>query len=652
MTLTALNLPAFAAFSDQGNGSGTITFTPGFDDGGSYPGIQIIASESVVRVLSDTATFTLTVGGTNRAPVVAAIADDSMDVGEVLNIPVSASDPDGNTLVLQANLPSFGALTDNGNGTGNLQFSPGSGDVGNHLIEVIALDNGSPQLTDTTRFTLSVIDFNDPPVLTAIANQSVNEGATLDVSVTASDPNSNTLTLTVNNLPSFGTFSDNGGGNGLIHFAPTFADSGEYSIEVIASDNGTPQLFDTTNFLLTVTDQNRPPQIAAISDQTVAETDTLEIAISATDLDGDSMAIAVANLPGFGSFTDNGDGTGLIRFLPTFADSGTYPGIEVQVTDDGQPVATGTEIFSLTVTNKNRLPIAVSDADTTNEDVTLRISPLANDSDPDGEALTILALILNGSNGQATIEPGDTTIAYEPPADSSGVDQFNYVISDGSGGLDTATVTVVINPVNDAPTLTNLPDSLSFFANDSVSLDVFSAVADVETADSLLTFAFTASPDTLLFDFDQSGGLLSVSAKNPATMLVVETIITVSDPQGASASDTVQITVKTPVGIGDVANGIPTRFELQQNYPNPFNPVTTIRFGLPQNADVRIDIFNLLGQRVATILDAHKPAGIHEIQFDGQKLASGIYYYHLQASSPGQSGKNIFNDVKRMVLLK
>lgn len=77
--------------------------------------------------------------------------------------------------------------------------------------------------------------------------------------------------------------------------------------------------------------------------------------------------------------------------------------------------------------------------------------------------------------------------------------------------------------------------------------------------------------------------------------------------------------------------GLPVEFALQQNYPNPFNPSTNIRFALPQASDVRLEVFNLLGQRVATLLNTPKPAGVHEVTFDASALASGMYVYRIHA---------------------
>ncbi|NIT59084.1 MAG: T9SS type A sorting domain-containing protein, partial [Aliifodinibius sp.] len=80
---------------------------------------------------------------------------------------------------------------------------------------------------------------------------------------------------------------------------------------------------------------------------------------------------------------------------------------------------------------------------------------------------------------------------------------------------------------------------------------------------------------------------------------------------------------------------------LQQNYPNPFNPTTTIEFTLPQSGFVTLKVYNILGQEVATLLQAHKPAGSYAVNFDASELTSSIYYYTLTADGFKQSRKMV-----------
>ncbi|HEM49050.1 MAG TPA: T9SS type A sorting domain-containing protein, partial [Caldithrix sp.] len=89
---------------------------------------------------------------------------------------------------------------------------------------------------------------------------------------------------------------------------------------------------------------------------------------------------------------------------------------------------------------------------------------------------------------------------------------------------------------------------------------------------------------------------------------------------------------------------IPTNFALKQNFPNPFNPVTTIRYNLPEDTRVSLVVYNVNGQKVRELVNDFKPAGSYTVTFDAKGLASGVYFYKINA------GK--FNDVKRMLLIK
>jgi len=100
--------------------------------------------------------------------------------------------------------------------------------------------------------------------------------------------------------------------------------------------------------------------------------------------------------------------------------------------------------------------------------------------------------------------------------------------------------------------------------------------------------------------------------------------------------------------------GLPDVYQLQQNYPNPFNPATTIRYSLPQKCQLRLDVFDVLGQWVTTLRDGQQEPGFHVVLWDGRNAAgypvgTGVYFYRLIArSAKGQA----FIQSKKMLLVK
>ena len=106
------------------------------------------------------------------------------------------------------------------------------------------------------------------------------------------------------------------------------------------------------------------------------------------------------------------------------------------------------------------------------------------------------------------------------------------------------------------------------------------------------------------------------------------------------------------VNVSEIETAVPDKFELSQNYPNPFNPSTKIRYRIPfvdthrraSPQNVSLKVYDVLGNEVATLVNENKAPGVYEIEFNGNRLTSGVYFYRLQ------SGK--FNAVKKFVLMK
>jgi hypothetical protein len=112
---------------------------------------------------------------------------------------------------------------------------------------------------------------------------------------------------------------------------------------------------------------------------------------------------------------------------------------------------------------------------------------------------------------------------------------------------------------------------------------------------------------------------------------------------GVVVIDNVSLELAVATSVEELDNR-PNQFSLDQNFPNPFNPTTNISFTIPQSSDVKLEVFNALGQKVATLVNGSRNAGSHTITFDASRFASGVYLYRLT------SGNNV--QINKMLLLK
>jgi hypothetical protein len=96
--------------------------------------------------------------------------------------------------------------------------------------------------------------------------------------------------------------------------------------------------------------------------------------------------------------------------------------------------------------------------------------------------------------------------------------------------------------------------------------------------------------------------------------------------------------------IEELENIRPATFVLEQNYPNPFNPTTKINYELQITNEIDLSVYNVLGQKIATLVSKKQSAGSHQVEWDASGFASGVYYYVLKAGE--------FHQVRKMVLLK
>ncbi|MCX6831824.1 MAG: hypothetical protein NT028_06755, partial [candidate division Zixibacteria bacterium] len=255
-----------------------------------------------------------------QAPVLAAIGPRGVNEGANLNFIASASDPDLTTPIMTAvDVPTNATYIDNGNGTGTFNFNPSFTQAGIYNVTFIASDGA---LADSEVVAITVTDAgNQRPVLAAIGPQGVNEGANLNFIASATDPDLTTPIMTAVGLPTNATYVDNLNGTGTFNFSPDFTQAGVFNVTFIASD-GT--MADTEVVAITVTENNRPPALAAIGAGSVNEGANLNFGTSATDPDLTTPIMTAVGLPTNATYVDNLNGTGTFNFSPDFTQAGVF----------------------------------------------------------------------------------------------------------------------------------------------------------------------------------------------------------------------------------------------------------------------------------------------------------------------------------------
>lgn len=196
------------------------------------------------------------------------------------------------------------------------------------------------------------------------------------------------------------------------------------------------------------------------------------------------------------------------------------------------------------------------------------------------------------------------------------------------------------------------PDSIEIELMTGTSEEVMieisnNGLVELEVAISVRDESNWLIPDNEFVSVEPGGNtqiLFTIDAEELGTGVYTDIIeLATNVPDNPLIEIPVNITVTPDTGTGEDAE-VPTVFVLKQNYPNPFNPVTIITYGLPEAADVRIEVFNMMGQRVATLVNGMENAGYHSVAFNAGHLSSGMYLYRIQARD--------FTDVRKMLLLK
>ena len=417
-----------------------------------YPLAAAFASTTTAETISDNLHYDTNPSTIANDPPIANKDYALTDEG----IPVTASilsndiDPDGDPLTItEVTDPANGLVINNNNGT--VTYVPDDDFLGTDIFQYTIVDgNGG---IDTVIVIIIVIisdSSSEPP--TNSSPEAINDAATTDentavvvpVLANDSDPDSDMISLLSVTDPPNGSATING--NGTVTYEPDLDFVGQDEFQYVISDGkgGVDSATVTVDVIANPPPPpaNNPPD--AVDDMTTTNYNTaISIDVTGNDSDPDGDALIIGNItsPSSGVVVNNGNGTLIYTPNPGFFGTDTFS----YTISDG---SSGTDSALVTVSvspPRNSPPNAVDDSAVTDEGVSITVNVLANDSDPDGDPLDIDS-VTNPGNGSA-IRNENSTITYTPNPGFIGTDVLNYVLSDGKGGNDTATMTIVVNDV-------------------------------------------------------------------------------------------------------------------------------------------------------------------------------------------------------------
>ena len=492
--------------------------------------------------VDDTATVT---EDTSNNPIDVLANDTNPDAGETLTID-STSDPANGSVVIT------------GGGAG-VEYTPDPDFQGSDSFTYIIIDGNGGSDTATVTVTVENDDaVNDAPDAIDDNNVHVNEDSEDNpIDVLANDTNvdpSETLTIESVTQPANGSVVITGGGTG-VEYTPTANYQGPDSFTYTITDDNASPLTDTATVNIVVDNVNNDAP-DAVDDNAVVNEDSganaINVLVNDTDPDPSPVLTITGKTDGTnGTVAITGGGTGL-----TYTPAANFQGNDSFTYTISDGTNTDTATVNVTVNNVNDNPTANDDNATVAEDSgATTINVLTNDSiAPDaGETLTVTG-VTQPTNGTSSFTAGD--VSYTPDADYNGADSFTYNISDGNGGVATATVNINVTAVNDAPDAED--DSYSVDEDGSINVPAISGVLsnDDDVEDDTITAelvddvshgtlnlssdgSFTYSPDADFNGEDTFTYIAKDASDDSNTATVTITVDAVNDdPDAVDDSDT------------------------------------------------------------------------------------------------------------------
>jgi len=470
---------------------------------------------------SNLATVNLVVHPINDPPV--AEDDESStseDIPVTINVLDNDSDPDGDVLSVDwVEQPENGSIANNG---GSVTYTPDPNFYGTDTFSYAATDGSGGQAEATV--TVLVTPVNDPP-MAQDDSESASEDTpvTIDVLDNDSDPDDDSLTIQSVTQPSNGSVVSNGLD---VVYTPDTEFNGVDVFTYTISDGSGETATATVNVAIAAV--NDPP-IAQDDAQTTREDSPVTILVLSNDTDPDGNVLVVQSVtqPLHGTVVSSGTSA-------IYAPDPNYFGVDsfTYIISDGNG-GRSTAVVTIEVLPVNDPPVAQDDSQTTREDSPVAILVLSNDSDPDGDNLAVQSVTQPDTG---SVVNNGTGVVYTPDPDFNGVDSFSYTVSDSKGGTSTARVTVLVNPVNDAPIARN--DSANTDEENLVVIPILANDADPD-GDFLLIESFTQPRNGSVLNSRTSLSYIP----GPGFQGIDTFTYTVSDGNGGSSRATVTVSV-------------------------------------------------------------------------------------------------------------
>jgi len=547
-------------FTDDGNGNGTLTYTPDFYDAG-VDSVTLFATDYGAPQQTSSVTIAITTVDINQVPVIDSIGPFGVQLGDSLVFSVTATDPtDPDTLhrvfLSAIGLPANSDFTDNGDGTGTFGFLPDVSQVGLVSVSFLAVDQGVPQLSSTLDVDINVVTVNIPPVIDSIGPQIITEGDQLTINITASDPDGPAPVIDTANAPEYSTFIDYGDGTADYIFAPDYLGGTRLTSVKITAYDGIALVSELV--LIQINDAGNQVPVFEVAQviPVLIEGDTLNLQVTAYDPDGSEVFMFAdsATMPVNGSFVDSGGGVGAITFMPDYSQSGSHD--FTIITYDGpvdDPATLSvTSIVNINVTDAgNQIPVLDSIGSfAIDEGEPLTFSVTAADADGTMPHLTTSVLPANAGFTDNLDGTGDFN--FTPDMTQAGTHFITFYAADDSLGIDSEVVEIVVADVNQLPFVFT-SGSATVNEGETLLYEVESFDADgtypyldcfLSGQDSLGTnMSFVDNRDgtgvlTFTPDYTQGG-----PPSNPATYFVVFRATDESYPEVSQTSPTVTIDV-------------------------------------------------------------------------------------------------------------